>query len=353
MTQDPTSEPARPAAAVPSTGFSCQLFRAAEFQATSGANFGDPVADADVLCAGDVYQLIRDAQPLSLRLVQPQGTARHRVGAQTVADGSEVGQPGDQVTISSRLTLMAPDGDKVDMLILRHHGPGGPVALYAMPLAPMSARTDYTLLRCEADPDNVRLSDIACVSFGRGTMITLADGRQTAIEALVPGDRILTRDHGPQPLRWIGRATLRALGSFAPVVITRGTLGNEADLIVSQQHRVFLYHRKRPAGLRTAELLVQSKHLVDNSSVFLREGGFVDYFSLVFDSHEIIYAEGIPAESLMVNPATVARLPEGLAEEVQAQFPDLSQRQHFGTELDGAGLSQLGPKGLFKKGLPG
>ena len=30
---------------------------------------------------------------------------------------------------------------------------------------------------------------------------------------------LLTRDHGPQPLRLLGRATLRAHGAFAPVVI--------------------------------------------------------------------------------------------------------------------------------------
>ena len=63
-----------------------------------------------------------------------------------------------------------------------------------------------------------------------------------------------------------------------------------------------------------------------------REGGFVDYHSLVFDRHEIIYAEGIPAESLMVNEATVSRLPPELADEVRARFPGLSQSQHFGTE---------------------
>ena len=41
----------------------------------------------------------------------------------------------------------------------------------------------------------------------------------------------------------------------------------------------------------------------------MQEGGFVDFFSIVFDHHEIIYAEGVPAESLMVNDATVNRLP--------------------------------------------
>ena len=328
------------------TGYVLQLYPAAGLRVTSGANLGDPVGPPEDLCDGDVYQLSRDALALSLRLTHPEG----KTAAPVVAPGSQVGARGDTVDFTARLTMMAPDGDTVELMVLHHPASGG---YFALPMTPITARTDYTLLRCEARPTDIRLLDIACVSFTRGTMITLADGRQMGIEALTPGDRVLTRDHGPQPLRWIGRATLRAIGSFAPVVISKGTLGNAGDLIVSQQHRVFLYHRKRHTGIRTAELLVQAKHLVDNEAVFLREGGFVDYFSLVFDRHEIIYAEGIPVESLMVNDTTVARLPAGLSAEVRARFPGLSQNQHFGTEPDADLLSELGPHGLYKKGTPG
>ncbi len=92
--------------------------------------------------------------------------------------------------------------------------------------------------------------------------------------------------------------------------------------------------------MRTAEVLVQAKHLVDGEAIFLREGGFVDYFSLVFDQHEIIYAEGIPAESLMVNDATCPACRPNWPAEVKARFPGLRQNQHFGTE---AGRGELGP----------
>jgi hypothetical protein len=138
------------------------------------------------------------------------------------------------------------------------------------------------------------------------------------------------------------------VGAFAPVVISAGTLGNSGDLIVSQHHRMFLYQREKKAGLPTSELLIQAKHLVDNDHVFIREGGFVDYFSLVFDHHEIVYAEGIPAESLMVNDATVSRLPTDLSTEVKARFPGLTQNQHFGTEAGRQFLDQIGPTTLYK-----
>jgi Hint domain len=212
----------------------------------------------------------------------------------------------------------------------------------------MGLRCEYQLLQTDTAPEETPLADLLCVSFARGTMITLATGAQVAIEALAPGDRVLTRDHGPQPIRWIGRATLRGVGAFAPVVIPKGTLGNAGDLIVSQHHRMFLYQRRRPESAGTSELLVQAKHLVDGDRVFIREGAVVDYFSLVFDRHEIIYAEGVPAESLMVNEATLSRLPPDMAAEVKARFPGLSQRQHFGTEAGRQLLDEIGTSSLFQ-----
>ena len=112
---------------------------------------------------------------------------------------------------------------------------------------------------------------------------------------------------------------------------------------------MFLYQRNHTRVVRTAELLVQAKHLVDDERIFLREGGFVDYVSLIFDRHEIIYAEGIPAESLMVNEATLQRLPEDLAAEVKARFPGLSQNQHFGTEAGRLALDGIGAAALYQR----
>jgi len=304
------------------------VFDARALFVTLGANQGDVLDGPDEVCPGDVYELDQDAAPARLVVTQAHD------GPQTVAPGSEVGRPGDAVRLEARYALMGADGDKVELLVVVLGG----TARHALPLSPMATRTGYTLLAIHPAPPELRLADLLCVSFARGTMITLASGAQQAIEALAPGDRVLTRDHGPQPLRWIGRATLRAVGAFAPVVITAGTLGNSGDLIVSQHHRMFLYQRRRKAGLPTSEVLVQARHLADGAMIYIRDGGYVDYFSLIFDRHEIIYAEGVPAESLMVTEAVVNRLPPELAAEVRARFPGLSQHQHFGTE---AGRTEL------------
>jgi hypothetical protein len=319
-------------------GHACQVLAADDIFVSHGVNHGDGLMGPDDVCPGDIYHL--DDAPQAFRLVVSHAEGK----GQRISAGSDVGQIGDTIRFVARYALMGEEGDRVELLLLAL--PDG--SRFALPLSPMATLTDYTLLKVEAAPEDVGLSDLLCVSFARGTMITMANGEQKPIETLVQGDRILTRDHGGQPIRWIGRATLKAVGPFAPVVITTGTLGNAGDLIVSQHHRMFLYQREKVAGIATSELLVQAKHLVDGERVFLREGGFVDYLSLVFDRHEIIYAEGVPAESLMVNDATVNRLPGELSVDVKSRFPGLSQVQHFGTEAGRRFLDEVGPEALFK-----
>ncbi len=319
-----------------------EVFPAAAFWVNAGANQGDALAPAADCVAGDIYELERGTPPLRLALVQAGAPGQ----APRIAAGSDIGAPGEALQLASRATFMAPDGERVEVLLVIHEASG---QAFVLPMSPLAPATDYTLLGASAETDGVRLVDMVCVSLAAGTTLTLPGGSRRPIESLRPGDILLTRDHGPQPLRWVGRATLRAQGAFAPVVIAAGTLGNVGDLVVSQHHRIFLYQRgeKRIGG--RAELLVQAKHLVDGSRVTLREGGYVDYYSLVFDRHEIVYAEGIPCESLLVNEATLNRLPGSMAEDVRARFPGLTQSQHFGTEAGREALDALGPGQLFRR----
>ncbi|WP_253944114.1 Hint domain-containing protein [Pseudogemmobacter hezensis] len=313
-------------------GHACQVFPAEDVFVSAGVNSGDGVAPPDEVETGDIYQLEPEAHPRRLLLTHAASGAEP-----LVAPGSAVGAAGDPVHLLARYTLMADDGDRVELLLLQVAG-----ALWVLPLSPMSDRSEYTLLAVEASPRDVRLTEMMSLSFARGTRISLASGQMVAIETLTPGMKLLTRDHGPQELRHIGQASLRAVGAFAPVVIPAGTLGNSADLIVSQHHRMFLYQRRKLAEVPTSEVLVQARHLVDDETVFIREGGVTDWFSLIFDHHEIIYAEGIPVESLMVNDATISRLPPEYASELRRQFPGLAHVQHFGTEAGRQFLESVG-----------
>lgn len=319
---------------------SAHVHPARHLPVVSGANLGDPIAAAGLCEAGDVYRLRPGANPLRLRLhTDPSGQ-------QCVAERSTVGHAGDAVLSLSQLTFIGGDGEQIEAVLIRI---GRDDADYLLPLSPLTPRTDYTLLAARETEGTLPLTDLICVSFAAGTRITLPDGRLQRIETFRAGDTVLTRDHGPQEIRWIGKATLRAKGAFAPIVVLPGMLGNDAELIVSPHHRLFIYQRGAHRIGGVAEILVQAKHLVDGECILRREGGFVDYYSLVFDRHEIVFAEGIAAESLMVNDATVARLPRDLAGELIARFPGLIHSPHIGTEAGREILDAAARQALLRR----
>ena len=111
---------------------------------------------------------------------------------------------------------------------------------------------------------------------------------------------------------------------------------------VGPLQRIFLYQRGGLSATTRSEALVQARHLVDGSRVQQREGGFVTYHALVFEDHQIIYAEGVPVESLLVSRATVARLPDDSRRTLSARFPQLNQRAHFAQELSQEPLLDTG-----------
>ncbi|MDB5664150.1 Hint domain-containing protein, partial [Cypionkella sp.] len=233
--------------APPHPGHACQVLTADAIYVISGVNIGDSLLGPEDVCPGDIYALDESQPPLRLVVTRAEGLQR-------VGSGSAVGQIGDPLRFEARYTMMSNEGDQVDLVLISLPGR----ARFVLPMSPIAALNEYTLLKIDDAPQDTGLADLLCVSFARGTMITMASGQQCAIESLKTGDKVLSRDHGGQPIRWIGSTTLRAVGAFAPVVIAAGTLGNSGDLIVSQHHRMFLYQRERNANLATSELLVQA-----------------------------------------------------------------------------------------------
>jgi hypothetical protein len=59
---------------------------------------------------------------------------------------------------------------------------------------------------------------------------------------------------------------------------------------------------------------------VNGETVTVQNGGFVDYFQLLFEQHQIIYAEGIAAESMLVDDRTASLLPETLSKTALQAF---------------------------------
>ncbi|NBO21246.1 MAG: hypothetical protein EBU97_04790, partial [Rhodobacteraceae bacterium] len=169
------------------------------------------------------------------------------------------------------------------------------------------------------------------VCFARDTMIQTALGERP-VQSLSPGDLVMTEDHGPRPIRWIGRRRVAAEGRFAPIRFCAGVLGNRRDLLVSPQHRMLLQGWQAELHFGEPAVLVAAKSLVNDQTIRPQEGGWVEYFHLLFDDHEIIFAEGCATESFHPGAQAWRSLDADAREEILSLFPELHSR----------GLPQIG-----------
>lgn len=173
------------------------------------------------------------------------------------------------------------------------------------------------------DGSVVTFSEIeTIICFTAGTRILTEQGPRP-VEALRPGARVVTRDHGVQVLRWRGMRRVPATGRFAPVRIATGALGNDRDLLVSPQHRMLLAGWQAQLLFGEDEVLAPACHLVGAEGITRAPGGTVDYIHLLFDQHEIVYAEGAPSESFHPGTLGLGALLDPAREELLALFPQL------------------------------
>ena len=169
--------------------------------------------------------------------------------------------------------------------------------------------------------------------FAPGTRIATPDG-EVAVESLQVGDLVQTDDHGPQPIRWIGVRHV-AFGpdnprgdQDKPIQIKAGALGDglpRRDLIVSPQHRMVLAGPDIKEAFGTAEVFAIAKALTGLDGVRIMKGKrTVTYYALLFDRHEVIFAEGAPTESFRPGPFIVSQFPDDQRQEIFAAVPRLA-----------------------------
>ena len=172
--------------------------------------------------------------------------------------------------------------------------------------------------------------------FTQDTLI--ATGRGVApVQSLRTADPVRTLGHGSQPIRWIGkrcldRAELRANPRFWPVRILAGALGQglpRRDLLVSRQHRMLVQSRIAQRMFGAAEVLIPAIRLIDLPGIYVDETvECVVYFHLLFDRHQVIFAEDAPTESLFTGPEALKSLSAAARQEIFAIFPELMDVDH-------------------------
>lgn len=159
--------------------------------------------------------------------------------------------------------------------------------------------------------------------FLTGTLIQTVQGPRP-VEALRPGDRVLTLDAGPQPLFWVGTRHLKARERCdlrkLPLCIPAGALAPglpSRDLYLSPNHRIMLEHPLAALHFHSHAILAPAKALSGYRGVrIVSPAARLSYHHLLLAEHHVLLANDAPAESLHLGRMGV----EGFDAEAQSHI---------------------------------
>ncbi|MEL6582943.1 MAG: Hint domain-containing protein [Pseudomonadota bacterium] len=175
--------------------------------------------------------------------------------------------------------------------------------------------------------------DTTNVCFAGGTRITTAAGER-AVEDLRVGDLVVTADNGLKPIRWIGSRTLSSVRlqlfpPLRPIRIKAGAFGPNTpaqDLLVSAQHRIHLATSSTQLLFGMPEVFVAAHHLIDGKRViFEADATEITYYHIMCEQHEIVFANGCPAETFHPGPVGLSTLDDDGLRDMIAIFPEIAQ----------------------------
>ncbi|PTX54103.1 Ca2+-binding RTX toxin-like protein [Litoreibacter ponti] len=173
------------------------------------------------------------------------------------------------------------------------------------------------------DGTTVTFSEIEnIICFGRGTLIDTPHGARR-VEELQVGDLVLTRDAGPQPIRWAGNRHVATTEATAPVVFAPGAFGNDDTLLVSPQHRMVLEGYLAELHFGEREVLVAAQSLINGTDIVRRPPGLMTYHHIMFDDHQIVTANGAASESYQPGSYSLSGLEDQARAELLSVFPEL------------------------------
>jgi len=179
-------------------------------------------------------------------------------------------------------------------------------------------------VRCIDRPIGVKIGVAAPVCYLRGTRVRTAE-RERSIEDLKIGDPVATLSGESKPIKWIGRQHFRKNGEIVwpntvlPVRLSRFALDEHTphrDLYLSPNH-----------GLLIDGVLIPAIYLVNGTSIVQAMPQAVEeieYFHVELETHEVIFAEGAAAETLLV-----VNDREAFADLIRENFDNFSERKRL------------------------
>jgi hypothetical protein len=143
---------------------------------------------------------------------------------------------------------------------------------------------------------NVVTSTVVC--FAAGTLIRTPRG-DVAVETLKVGDRVVTNSGESRPIKWVGHREIDCRRhpnppQVLPVRIAAGAFGlnrPSQDLFLSPEHSVCVD--------ACGEVLIPVGNLVNGATIVPVDADKVSYWHVELDSHDILIANNLPAESYL------------------------------------------------------
>lgn len=158
-----------------------------------------------------------------------------------------------------------------------------------------------------------------------------------------PGDLVVTRDNGLQPVRsvWsraVTAAEIAADPSLAPVCLRPRAIGPmmpQRDLMVAGDHRLLIPGYRLIDRPDTAAALIPARDIAGTSDAAYvdRAHGDIVYYNLVFDAHQVFAANGLAVESFLVTDASLAAVSAPVRETIEKALPDLGSAQPWQSPL--------------------
>ena len=209
--------------------------------------------------------------------------------------------PNDQIVLGSATEPTPPSTADVSLSFNAATGEltvmdtvGGSISTETLHLTGTFDTTPQNTLYDTVGPNGITIQ-VPC--FVEGTRILTSRG-EVAVEALAVGDQVITARNGTaarRAIRWIGHRSI-ALDRHAdrtlvePVRIRAGAFGDNKparELAVSPDHAIYV-----------DGVLIEAKYLVNGVSVRRdTKARHVTYFHIELDSHDVLIAEGLTAES--------------------------------------------------------
>lgn len=181
--------------------------------------------------------------------------------------------------------------------------------------------------------------EAAFSAFARGTLITTAQG-PIAIEDLIPGTKIITAEHGPTPLLWLGSMTLvpSADGSAADNRRITRIMGDALgmgrpmmDVVAGPGARLLA----RPAGIRNSfdgeQVLTPARDLADGMNLINMEPRHpLTVYHIALRRHATITAGGLEFESFHPGAGFERHLGRNMLALFLSYFPHIREPRQFG-----------------------